>query len=104
MKCVFCPGSGVHSGDAGTGHEEVFRRMENESLSSKVGSQLYLFYCTAVMTAGYLPRALFMEPTLLMLDEPTNHLDLNAVIWLDKYVRQGRGREGTQPVMCSVYA
>lgn len=31
------------------------------------------------------PRALFMEPTLLMLDEPTNHLDLNAVIWLNKY-------------------
>ena len=46
-----------------------------------------------------------MEPTLLMLDEPTNHLDLNAVIWLDKYVRQGRGKEGTRrPVMCSVYA
>ena len=32
------------------------------------------------------PRALFMEPTLLMLDEPTNHLDLNAVIWLDRSV------------------
>ena len=32
------------------------------------------------------PRALFMEPTLLMLDEPTNHLDLNAVIWLDRLV------------------
>lgn len=35
-----------------------------------------------------LARALFMEPTLLMLDEPTNHLDLNAVIWLDNYLRQ----------------
>lgn len=34
-----------------------------------------------------LARALFVEPTLLLLDEPTNHLDLNAVIWLDKYVR-----------------
>lgn len=34
-----------------------------------------------------LARALFMEPTLLMLDEPTNHLDLNAVIWLDNYLR-----------------
>jgi ATP-binding cassette, subfamily F, member 1 len=34
-----------------------------------------------------LARALFMEPTFLMLDEPTNHLDLNAVIWLDNYLR-----------------
>jgi len=34
-----------------------------------------------------LARALFIEPTLLMLDEPTNHLDLNAVIWLDDYLR-----------------
>ncbi|XP_055344676.1 ATP-binding cassette sub-family F member 1-like [Paramacrobiotus metropolitanus] len=34
-----------------------------------------------------LARALFMEPTLLLLDEPTNHLDLNAVIWLDNYLR-----------------
>lgn len=34
-----------------------------------------------------LARALFMEPTLLLLDEPTNHLDLNAVIWLDSYLR-----------------
>lgn len=35
-----------------------------------------------------LARALFLEPTLLMLDEPTNHLDLNAVIWLDKFVKK----------------
>lgn len=34
-----------------------------------------------------LARALYIEPTLLLLDEPTNHLDLNAVIWLDKYVK-----------------
>ena len=34
-----------------------------------------------------LARALFIEPTLLLLDEPTNHLDLNAVIWLDSYLR-----------------
>ena len=51
-----------------------------------------------VMSADCLPRALFMEPTLLMLDEPTNHLDLNAVIWLDKYVRQGKWKESARPV------
>lgn len=31
--------------------------------------------------------ALLIEPDLLMLDEPTNHLDLEAVLWLDKYLR-----------------
>lgn len=31
--------------------------------------------------------ALFIEPDVLMLDEPTNHLDLEAVIWLEKYLR-----------------
>eukprot|EP01138_Halocafeteria_seosinensis_P011696 gb/GECG01011952.1/.p1 GENE.gb/GECG01011952.1/~~gb/GECG01011952.1/.p1 ORF type:complete len:974 (+),score=234.57 gb/GECG01011952.1/:1-2922(+) len=35
-----------------------------------------------------LARALFLEPTLLLLDEPTNHLDLNAVLWLDDYLRR----------------
>jgi len=31
--------------------------------------------------------ALFIEPDLLMLDEPTNHLDLEAVLWLEKYLK-----------------
>eukprot|EP00522_Entomoneis_paludosa_P003305 CAMPEP_0172471518 /NCGR_PEP_ID=MMETSP1065-20121228/67857_1 /TAXON_ID=265537 /ORGANISM="Amphiprora paludosa, Strain CCMP125" /LENGTH=1007 /DNA_ID=CAMNT_0013229621 /DNA_START=113 /DNA_END=3136 /DNA_ORIENTATION=+ len=35
-----------------------------------------------------LARALFIEPTLMMLDEPTNHLDLNAVIWLEEYLKK----------------
>jgi ATP-binding cassette, subfamily F, member 1 len=38
-----------------------------------------------------LARALFMNPTMLMLDEPTNHLDLNAVLWLDHYLRNWKG-------------
>ena len=36
-------------------------------------------------------RALFINPTMLMLDEPTNHLDLNAVLWLDHYLRNWKG-------------
>lgn len=31
--------------------------------------------------------ALFIEPNVLMLDEPTNHLDLEAVIWLQEYLK-----------------
>lgn len=35
-----------------------------------------------------LARALFLSPDLLILDEPTNHLDLNAVIWLEVYLKK----------------
>ena len=34
-----------------------------------------------------LAAALFVRPSILLLDEPTNHLDLEAVIWLEEYIR-----------------
>lgn len=37
-----------------------------------------------------LAQALFLQPSLLLLDEPTNHLDLDAVIWLECYLRSYR--------------
>jgi len=39
-----------------------------------------------------LARALFIQPTMLLLDEPTNHLDMEAVVWLEEYVKRERGR------------
>ena len=39
-----------------------------------------------------LAQALISPNELLMLDEPTNHLDLDAVIWLETWLRQ---RDGT---------
>ena len=38
-----------------------------------------------------LARALVKEPDLLLLDEPTNHLDVEAIIWLEKQIRNFRG-------------
>ncbi|TMV50122.1 ABC-F family ATP-binding cassette domain-containing protein [Paenibacillus mesophilus] len=38
-----------------------------------------------------LGRILLLEPDLLLLDEPTNHLDLQAVEWLETYLRDYRG-------------
>ena len=38
-----------------------------------------------------LARALMCRSDLLLLDEPTNHLDLDAVIWLESWLRQYRG-------------
>ncbi|MCB1563768.1 MAG: ATP-binding cassette domain-containing protein [Alphaproteobacteria bacterium] len=38
-----------------------------------------------------LARALVEEPDILLLDEPTNHLDLEAIEWLEGYLRTYRG-------------
>lgn len=37
-----------------------------------------------------LARLLLGEPNLLLLDEPTNHLDLDAVSWLEEFLREYR--------------
>jgi ATP-binding cassette, subfamily F, member 3 len=36
---------------------------------------------------AYLARLLVQSPDLLMLDEPTNHLDLEALLWLQNYLK-----------------
>jgi len=36
-------------------------------------------------------RAILSEPDLLLLDEPTNHLDINAIMWLENYLKGWRG-------------
>lgn len=38
-----------------------------------------------------LAAALLVEPTLLLLDEPTNHLDLQAIEWLESYLKNYQG-------------
>jgi ATP-binding cassette subfamily F protein 3 len=38
-----------------------------------------------------LARALMCPSDLLLLDEPTNHLDLEAVLWLEQWLRQYQG-------------
>lgn len=38
-----------------------------------------------------LARALICRSDLLLLDEPTNHLDLDAVIWLERWLKQYPG-------------
>jgi ABC transport system ATP-binding/permease protein len=38
-----------------------------------------------------LARALVNEPDILILDEPTNHLDIEAIEWLENYLRRRDG-------------
>ncbi|MGQ0528041.1 MAG: ABC-F family ATP-binding cassette domain-containing protein, partial [Alphaproteobacteria bacterium] len=43
------------------------------------------------MRRAGLARALVEEPDILLLDEPTNHLDLEAIEWLEGYLKNYRG-------------
>jgi ATP-binding cassette subfamily F protein 3 len=42
-------------------------------------------------TRALLARLLLEDPDLLMLDEPTNHLDIQAVEWLETWLREWAG-------------
>ncbi|MGH9409862.1 MAG: ATP-binding cassette domain-containing protein, partial [Vicinamibacterales bacterium] len=39
----------------------------------------------------FLARALVAQPDLLLLDEPTNHLDIDAIRWVQDFVRDFKG-------------
>lgn len=38
-----------------------------------------------------LAKLLVVQPTLLLLDEPTNHLDIDAIIWLEGFLKDYNG-------------
>ena len=42
-------------------------------------------------TRALLARLLLSSPDLLLLDEPTNHLDIEAVEWLETYLKEWKG-------------
>lgn len=42
-------------------------------------------------TRAYLAKLLLMNPSLLLLDEPTNHLDIQAMEWLEDFLRKFPG-------------
>jgi ABC-type uncharacterized transport system ATPase subunit len=41
------------------------------------------------------------EPDVLLLDEPTNHLDLDAIEWLEGYLKQQVSPQGGVIYACS---
>ncbi|KTD22607.1 ATP-binding cassette domain-containing protein [Legionella londiniensis] len=65
-----------------------------ESMASRLGLDLDARMQT--LSGGkkrqvLLAAALVAEPDLLLLDEPTNHLDLNAIEWLESYLKNYSG-------------
>ena len=61
---------------ASVGFDEDFRARPVSSLSGGWKMKLAL------------ARAMLLKADLLLLDEPTNHLDLDAIEWLEGYLKQ----------------
>lgn len=55
------------------------------------GSLKFLSLSGGLKRRVLLAKALVQEPDLLLLDEPTNHLDIDAIQWLEDFLRQYNG-------------
>lgn len=63
--------------------DEVLSRMELD------GMALFEDLSGGLKRRVLLAQALASDPQLLLLDEPTNHLDIEAVQWLEAFIRNG---------------
>jgi len=61
-----------------------------EALHLNVQDQMTMLSGGQLRRAG-LARCLVEEPDILLLDEPTNHMDLEAIQWLENYLKGYRG-------------
>jgi len=65
-----------------------------EAVIARTGLQQndeFRFLSAGMKRRVFLARALVNDPDLLLLDEPTNHLDINAILWLEDFLRKFEG-------------
>lgn len=83
---------------------EVFERQEGFQIKAKINSILLglgfdetqFSQPVSSMSGGektrvLLAKLLLQEPDILLMDEPTNHLDVQAIQWLESYLKDYRG-------------
>jgi ATP-binding cassette subfamily F protein uup len=51
----------------------------------------FRFLSAGMKRRVFLAKSLVNGPDLLLLDEPTNHLDINAILWLEDFLRKFEG-------------
>lgn len=72
--------------------EQNFKRVcDGLGLTQSLLNQSFGALSGGEKTRIMLGRILLEAPDVLLLDEPTNHLDLEALVWLENYLRQYKG-------------
>ena len=66
-------------------HQIVKRAITRTDLDENAD---FMFLSAGLKRRVFLAKALVSEPDLLLLDEPTNHLDMNAILWLEDFLRK----------------
>ncbi len=66
-------------------HQAVKRIITRTGLDENA---TFRFLSAGLKRRVFLAKALVNEPDLLLLDEPTNHLDLNAILWLEEFLKK----------------
>eukprot|EP01025_Chloroclados_australasicus_P020892 TRINITY_DN2198_c0_g2_i3.p1 TRINITY_DN2198_c0_g2~~TRINITY_DN2198_c0_g2_i3.p1 ORF type:complete len:699 (+),score=100.85 TRINITY_DN2198_c0_g2_i3:90-2099(+) len=74
--------------DLGTLDAKIDRMMPELGFSPEDNDRLVESYSGGWQMRMCLGKILLQEPDLLLLDEPTNHLDLDAIEWLEKYLKK----------------
>eukprot|EP00798_Chlamydomonas_sp_ICE-L_P019983 gene19983-26697_t len=68
--------------------KKIDKMMPELGFKAGDNDRLVLSYSGGWQMRMCLGKMLLQEPDLLLLDEPTNHLDLDAIEWLEKYLKQ----------------
>ena len=70
---------------------EVKKILYGLGFSNNDFSKSYYDFSGGWKTRISLARALYMKPNILLLDEPTNHLDMEAIYWIENYLKKYSG-------------
>lgn len=81
----------MHEIDGYTAKARAARLMNGLGFSSEDESRSVASFSGGWRMRLNLAQALMCRSDLLLLDEPTNHLDLEAVIWLEEWLKQYQG-------------